>query len=148
MNGRRKPRVERIASNPVARAIALPDFFDAARTVRIQLYMRADGEDCTELLSQLAGVIGSVCVAGQEVHGRTVWVGQLHGALRTVIDLCMNGYRWCARYTAALDRAVEICIEQIPSLPNRPLGEAFMQARALADDISAHRIKGDEVSAA
>lgn len=112
-------------------------------TTRIKILTMDDGADATEMLASLAVVIGTICEAGSNQYKaeKPPWVRQLHGALRTVQDMCLNGYLWQAQYAAAMERAVEIASEDRPYLDVRIFFEAWDKAVGFADVIWAHQVE-------
>jgi hypothetical protein len=118
-------------------------------TTRIKILTMDDGSDATEMLASLAVVIGTVCQAGSNQYKaeKPPWVRQLHGALRTVQDMCLNGYLWQAQYAAAMERAVEIASEDRPDMDARIFFEAWDKAVGFADVIWAHQVEAGAVAA-
>lgn len=110
---------------------------------RIKILTMEDGADATEMLASLAVVIGTVCEAGSNQYKaeKPPWVRQLHGALRTVQDMCLNGYTWQAQYAAAMERAVEIASEDRPDMDVRIFFDAWDKAVGFADLIWAHQVE-------
>jgi hypothetical protein len=131
---------EREASNAVRRASDAA-FQSQITTVKIKMLMAEDGEDATELLSILAVVIGTPaqagCMAG--MHDQP-WVRQLHGAMRSVQDMCLHGYQWQTRYALALTRACEIAGEDQPCFSVDVFYRAWLDANSMSELISAHRV--------
>jgi hypothetical protein len=167
MAGRTKPQtrrrwIDRHAHSLQARARTMAvaqletraeqEFQSQITTARIKLYQAEDGEDATELLSLLAVVIGTPCDYGALVHGRTDWVRQLHGALRTIQALCLEGYRWRSAYAPAMDRALELAATQdlgeiTPEL-RKHWEQAWMDACHLSNLIDQHAVTADTVAGA
>lgn len=152
-----KRRMLALASNPIARAYeragaksaaqrAQSEFADQLLTTRISMLSAADGEDATELLAKLAVVIGTPCEAGARQYGHTEpWVRQLHGALRTIQAMCLQGYHWQAQYALALDRAIELAAEP-RTLETEGFTEAWLEANGLAGRILAHVVDDQAVA--
>lgn len=118
------------------------EFASQITTARTRIYLTADGEDATELLSQLAIAIGTPAEAGARTFGRDpAWVRQLHGALRTILDMCLQGgYRWRADMAHALDRAMEIAVNRPEGIAPEHFIAAFLEAQALAHQILNHTV--------
>lgn len=135
-----------IASNPVTIAVVRSQLRESERTLRIQLLMMEDGDDATELLSELACLVGAVCVGGSEQFGRTPWVRQLHGALCTIQDMCViDNYRWNKTHALALDKAAEIAIEHLLSIKPQHLAAGMAEAQWLAHQIKAKAVTADTI---
>ena len=158
----RKPRAERHAQSVRAKAMAQAvaqietraeaEFKNQITTVRTRLLMAEDGEDATELLAMLAVVIGTPCDYGALVHGRAQWVRQLHGALRTIQSMCLDGYHWQAQYALAIDNAVELAASQdlgqvTPAL-RKHWEQAWLDANHFASLIHHHAVDKDTVAQA
>lgn len=111
-------------------------------TARTRIYMTTDGEDATELLAQLAIALGTPAEAGARSLGREpAWIRQLHGALRIILDMCLqSGYRWRSDMADALDRAMEIALDRPDTIKPEHFLAAFIEAKALADSIMAHTV--------
>lgn len=118
-------------------------------TVRLMILEAEEGQDATELLARLAVVIGYPCQAAAEVYGVKAmpsWARQLHGALRTIQQICLEGYRWQAKYALALDRAVEIASQPHPEFTATAKGIGLMDSNYFADLIHAHAVTSQSVS--
>ena len=114
----------------------------------IKILTMDDGADATEMLASLAVVIGTVCEAGGNQYraAKPPWVRQLHGALRTVQDMCLHGYLWQSQYAAAMERAIEIASEDRPDLDVRIFFDAWDKAVGVADLIWAHQVEAGAVA--
>jgi hypothetical protein len=158
----RKPWAERHAQSLLAKARvqaaaqivtrAEAEFQSQITTVRTRLLLAEDGEDATELLAMLAVVIGTPCDYGALVHGRAQWVRQLHGALRTIQAMCLNGYHWQTQYALAIDNAVNLAATQdigevTPEL-RKHWEQAWLDANHFANLIHRHLVDKDTVAQA
>lgn len=123
------------------------EFQSQLATTRLRIMMAEDGEDATTLLAALAVVIGTPCEAMSRVHGRTQEVRIMHGALRTVVDLCVsNHYRWRSEFAQALDTATELAARQKDGLPDATFTAAWIEANGLATSILAHAVTRDQIA--
>lgn len=129
-------------------AAAEADFQSQIATTRLNIYQLADGDDATRVLAALAVVIGTPAEAGARTYGREpAWIRQLHGALRAVVDMCLQGgYRWRADMADALDRAVELASAPHEPLPIDHYTEAWKEANALAVQILNHKVSPGAVA--
>lgn len=143
-----------LLGNPVFRAIQTQrkgqheaEFQDQLVTTRTKLFMAEDGEDATELLASLAVVIGTTCDAGAAQFGRDEkpWVRQLHGALRTIQVMCLEGYTWQSQHALALNRAVILATDNTDGLDTEIFTQAWLDANAFAVQILAHQVKPDSI---
>lgn len=143
-------------SNPVEAAIQRAhvkrqdaEYASQALTVRLMILEAEDGQDATELLARLSVVIGYPCQAAAEVYGNKAlpaWAKQLHGALRTIQQMCLEGYRWQSKYALALDRAVELALQPHPDLTAVAKAIGLIDSKYLADQIHAHAVTPQSVN--
>jgi hypothetical protein len=151
-----KRQMMALHGNPVFKAIsrkvksdARQEFESQLLDTRIKLLSATDGHDATELLAMLSVVIGTPCEAGaRQYSGHAYpWIGQLHGALRTLQGMCLTGYCWQSQYALALDRALEIAGEDRPELDDHIFAESFIDANTLATQILRHEVTPQSVAA-
>ncbi len=142
-------------SNPVEAAIQRArvkrqdaEYASQALTVRLMILEAEDGQDATELLARLSVVIGYPCQAAAQVYGELMpaWAKQLHGALRTIQQMCLEGYRWQSKYALALDRAVELALEPRFDLTPEAKGIGLIDSNYLASQIHAHEVTPQSVN--
>lgn len=152
MPASKKPRKRYVPkSHPLKDAIqkakADAEYKRNVTSARISMYMMDDGDDATEVLATLAIVIGTPCMAGHKTLGRdTPWVRQLHGALRSIQSICLDGYRWKKEYTATLNRAVEIATEHDNDTMNMEVfADSWADAAFLAEKIINHKVTMQDV---
>lgn len=120
-------------------------------TTRLKVWATAEGDDATDLIAALFVVIGTPCEAGARVHGReSVWVRQLHGALRSLSDLCLhNGYRWRTACAPAIDRAIDLAEEHGRDLwICQEFRDALIEANGAAAMVLAHQIEPGTIAGA
>lgn len=130
------------------KAKAEETFQSQITTTRLKLWGMQHDEDATEFLSLLAVVIGAPCECGSRQYGHgPAWVRQLHGALRSVAAMCINGYRWDISQAAAIDRAIEIAAETRHDLDVATFIDAWKEANGLAMSIERHTFKADQIAA-
>lgn len=101
------------------------------------------------MLARLAVVIGAPCQACANVYGdknMPAWGRQLHGALRTIQQMCLEGYRWRAVFALAMDRAVELAAESRPELTPKAFHAAYLDACHFSNLILAHEVTHQSVS--
>ena len=143
-------------SNPVEAAIQRANvkrmeanYASESLTVRLMILEAEQGQDATELLARLSVVIGYPCQAAAEVYGNKAlptWAKQLHGALRTIQQMCLEGYRWQPRYALALDRAVELALRPHPDLTAVAKGIGLIDSNYFADQIHRHEVTPQSVN--
>ena len=141
-----KKKAEKDAAQ--VRRRAAREFGSQVLTLRIKLLDAQHGADATELLACLAVVIGTPCEAGARQFGHTpAWVRQLHGALRSITAMCLQGYWWDSTQALALSRAVEIAAEERPELDANTFADAWAEANALCTHILNHSVTPDAIAA-
>jgi len=142
-------------SNPVEAAIQRANvkrmeanYASESLTVRLMILEAEQGQDATELLARLAVVIGYPCEAAAQVYGEQMpaWAKQLHGALRTIQQLCLEGYRWQSKYALALDRAVELALEPRFDLTPSAKAIGLIDSNWFADQIHRHEVTPQSVN--
>lgn len=122
------------------------EFQSQITTVKIKMLMAEDGDDATELLSLLAVVIGSPAQAGAASGMYDLpWVRQLHGALRSIQDMCLHGYTWQSRYALPLTRACEIAGQDQPEVTVDVFIKAWLDACLMSEMIMAHTVDAEAV---
>lgn len=124
------------------------EFQSQITTVKIKMLMSQEGEDATDLLSLLATVIGAPAQAGAAAGLHHLpWVRQLHGALRSIQDMCLHGYTWQTRYALPLTRACEIAGQDQPAVSPEVFLQAWLDAALMSEMILAHQIDEQAVLA-
>lgn len=118
--------------------------------VRVRLLDIADGQDAAELLGIVAVVVGTPM---QYTYTRRpdvpAWAKQLRGALKTVVQMCLQGYRWQEQYALAIERAVELAatadVGTIDASNMHHWRQAWLDACYLCNRIQDRQIDGTEV---
>lgn len=115
---------------------------------RLHLWILRDGDDATSMLAKLSVIIGTPCEAGARTMGRSEpWVRQLHGALRSVQAMCLDGYKWNASLAPALERAIDLSVQHTSELPVDVFTNAWIEANGMATLVLAHKVDTETVSA-
>lgn len=131
--------------NPVGRAVALQALRQDMLSIGIKCLMAPHGSEQRELLAQLAFMLG----IGAEVAAMATVLGDnragLHQSLKEVVLMACDGCRWDDAWAAQLQLALEVSAEVM--MENTALAMRVMPgARALADDITAGRIRRDAIA--
>lgn len=147
-----RARAQAAAAAERAKGQAINDMRSALTEVQLSMYGLPDG-DCTDkavhLLSHLAWLIGM----GAELAFRLQPAGpearRLHGALRQVVDLCLQGrgYTWRTEHATPLERAAadshalllahaEIAMQMLPG------------ANYLSDRVRSRTLRREDVAGA
>lgn len=156
---RAKPSwADKMAASAKQRAIeqlktrADAEFQSQITTVRIKLLSIEDGDDAAELLGIVAVVVGTPMQFMYTTRSPDVpaWAGQLRGALKTVVQMCLQGYRWQADYALAIERAVEVAatadVGEITPANMQQWTQAWLDANYLCARIQDKQIDGTEVA--
>lgn len=128
--------------NPVGRAIAMKALRQDMLDIGIKCLTVAHGSEQRALLARLAFMLG----VGTEVAAVANVLGNnragLHQSLAEVVRMACDGCRWDGAWAAQLQLALEVSAEVM--MENAELAMRVMPgARALADDITAGRIRQD-----
>jgi hypothetical protein len=135
------------ANHPLKDKIILDHLDKTIRDLKIRFYLASDGDDATPYLAELAHVLTPICVGGSIQFGReTPWVRQLHGALRTLQAMCLDGYRWNAANAAPLNAALEVALANMRVVDLKPLMQGIEEGVVFASYISNHLVTKETVS--
>lgn len=137
--------------HPVAKAMGkrrLADGIDAwhdeLRDIQLRLYGMVDGGEATEMLALLGCLLGAGAQMSLELHGTDARTRRLHGALRTVVGLCLQGYVWRAPLATALEAAVQEARDLLISNPVHGM-RCMPAAQHLSHLIRQHAVTADAV---
>jgi hypothetical protein len=101
-----KPKAEALGmTHPIGAAIAIARIRSTLRTLQLHLHLIEDGADAREVLPDTAWLLGIGCevaLAHQQPDLRV-----LHGALRSVLQMAVQGQRWNAALALAVDHALQ-----------------------------------------
>lgn len=152
---RRAARSKRdlLAANPVARAVRIhqvdTEYKDQTMVSRVDMFMRADGVDATDLLAAVAVVVGSVCqlAAALDMYDTHPQVRMLHGALRTIQQMCLDGYAWHRAYAPALCNALDVAdaLSRTLTATAEQVSQAAQDAEWFASQITARTVTATSV---
>lgn len=141
-NGRRKPNA---LLSPVGRALAVQAMRQDMLDIGLACLAVEHGSEQRALLARLAFMIG----IGAELAATFPMQGYnragMHQALAEVVAMACNGCTWDAGWSAQLQLALEIAGDLMLEHHHHAM-RVLPSARALADDISAGRIREDAVA--
>lgn len=123
------------ASNPVAGAVARQHMAAQMRNLGIAIYLTPDGECNPDMLARLAWLIGLGAEVSVKLDHQSRETKRLHAALRTVLQMAVDGARWDAGQAGVIERAANQAQEI--SLANAALALKL----APAADVLASRIR-------
>ena len=145
----RQEQIERARLQAQITERASADYDSNIMTTRIQLLSIDDGDDATELLGKLAVVIGTpmqYAYLTRNDQGVAPWAALLRGALKTIMQMCTDGYTWQDGYALALERAVEVAASaDVGELDIPQWEQAWLDACYLCALIERHNVTGKEV---
>jgi len=133
--------------HPIARALIRAELRTMCLDLQVRALVLADGEDARGWLSDAANVLWHAFALASESPTRR----QIHGAVRTVVDLACRGARWDAAHALALDAALRLAVEAIDqALKTTPTAdqETLMHGHALRHHILAGNVHRDMVPGA
>ena len=108
---------------------------------------RTDTADSLDLLANLGWQIGLAAEVAYQLDPQGAQVRRLHGALRAVHAMCMQGYAWRAQYGATLDAASAEAGALIQA--HHKLAMRLMPGAAeLAERIRSRTVKANEIAGA
>lgn len=150
--GRRNDRRPNPHANPVATAMAIHRMRTHMRTIGISMFMTADGEKATGLVSHLAWIVG----IGAEIAASTAPGGDLarrqHAMLRNLVQIAVDGCAWrmalAEQLWAAAQEAHGLMVKH-PTLGQRLIpGADYLAARIKDGQVRMSDVAGAEIYAA
>lgn len=137
--------------HPAAGAVGRSNIASVVRSLKVQIWIKAYGEDATRCLANLCLVLGLGAETELAAHGLTPNLRTLHGALRTVHGWCMSGYTWQIDDPAGIERALNIAHEVVLQRPEKAMaaakGAMYLSDRVLAHQVAANDVAGAEIYA-
>lgn len=142
---RSRPKVDIEHRNPVAVALAKSRMAKVLRDQQIEVLLAVDGEESTSMLAAIGWQLGAGAQVAVNVYDmQAPAVRRLHGALRTVHQLCLAGYRWDAAHALAIDAALAESHQVLLAHPVH--GQAAIPAaNHFATLIKAHQVQPDTI---
>lgn len=136
--------------HPVGRAVLKRDVRSRLTTLRIHLLQLQDGEDCADVLAEAAWLVGlgtEVCVTVEGVGSHRT--RRLHGTLRGMVQLCLEGYRWKEHQRMPVDAALAeshalIFAHDAVAAEHMP-GANYLEARIRSREVQATDVAGAEL---
>lgn len=138
-------------SHPAAAAVGRSNIASLVRTMKVQIWVKAYGEDATRCLANLCLLLGLGAEAELAVNGLTPELRVLHGALRTVHGWCMSGYTWQIQDPAGIERALDLAHSIVLKHPQSAMAAApnamYLSDRVMAKQVTASDVAGAEIYA-
>lgn len=131
--------------SPVTAAVTQQALRHSAQSLAIRVYLTEDGEVDRDLLSQLAFVIG----LGAEVALGTGGARSLHGALRSLLAMAVDGGRWQSAQAGLMhrmvDEALSLSLKHTPLAMERMGNALWVSGRILRGEARMDDVAGAEV---
>lgn len=152
---RRKPRIppprqvprEEAYRHPVAASVGRANIASLVRSLKIQIWVKAFGEEATTCLANLSLVLGLGAETELAANGQTQELRVLHGALRTVHGWCMSGYTWQIDDPAGIERAIDLAHKVVLARPE-VAATVTPNATYLCNRVYQHQVTADDVAGA
>lgn len=135
-----------------APGVAARELRSVMTTYALRIQGMADGsetEAAHDLLVNLAWQIGLGAEIAAAIEPGSVRAKRLHGALRTVVDLCLAGYVWRAAFADALDQAAtesaQLTADHPRIWPQRRAGPDLLAAAVQQRRVTADMVAGAEL---
>jgi hypothetical protein len=117
-------KLDTARSRPVGRALARKAIADAIAEMRkhltrvsVKAYLTADSEPAPALLGDLALMLGVGAEIGMHRVPDAPETRKMHAALRTVLGMGCNGWRWRASQAKILHEAAEMAMTAFEACP-------------------------------
>ena len=131
--------------SPVTAAVTQQALRQSANNLAIRVYLTDDGESDLNLLSELAFVIG----LGAEVALATGGSRSLHGALRSLLAMAVDGGRWQAAQAGLMhrmvDEALALSLKHTPLAMGRTGNALWVSGRIARGEAGMDDVAGAEV---
>lgn len=134
-------------SHPVAASVGRSNIASLVRSLKIQIWVKAFGEEATACLANLSLVIGLGAETELAANGTTQDLRVLHGALRTVHGWCMSGYTWQIEDPAGIERAIDLAHKVVLARPDIAMS-VMSNATYLCDRVYLRQVTADDVAGA
>ena len=121
---------EKVARNPVARAVAMAGLSQSMRTFKISLYGLDEGsEQASKLIT--ASEILAVSLRIRELQGSNDGVPVMRGAESAILQRAQHGFRWRNADAVAIDVALGEAHKAVVSATARQVQDAWLFVRQL-----------------
>jgi hypothetical protein len=131
--------------HPVARAIAVQRIRSHLLDLRVHMQVLEHGEHCHAVLADAAWLVGlgtELALAVQHPSLR-----RMHGTLRGLVQIALEGYRWKAHMKQPIDEALQLAHDLL--IEHEALAWQLLPgAEYLAQRFRARAIDGSEVAGA
>ena len=126
-------------------ANALTEMHERLTRTSIKAYMTTDGEPAPVLLGELALMLGIGAEIGMNRVPDAPETRRMHAALRTVLQMGVNGGRWMAAQAPVLHEAASLAVTAFEAYPELGI-RMFPGAAMLAHDIRMGTARMDAVA--
>lgn len=133
--------------NPVTAAIAVENQRQLTLTLGVLVALADDGQEQRDLIANLASIIGIGAEIAVHVNKAHPQARRLHGTLRSITDMALNGCRWNAAYARVIAEDLETSHQLAQDFPKIGLAAA-PACQALARDILNNRLQPNAIAGA
>jgi hypothetical protein len=119
-------KTEKIARNPIARAIAADKLKKAMLNQRIELFMMEEGQDARAQVIPIANSIFVLAAAYDmmEWHDKVEY-RKIRSAMNVLTECSERKFKWRTIDTVTIDNAISICVDNWRKIPPSVLYEAI-----------------------
>jgi hypothetical protein len=119
-------KTEKIAKNPIARAVAADKLKKRMLDQRIELFMLDEGQDARAQVIPIADSVFVLAAAYQMMKWEeTVEFRKLRSAMTVLTECSERQFRWHMADTVTIDNAITICVDNWRKVPPTVLYEAI-----------------------
>ena len=124
----------KVATNPVARAIARTKLNRAMTHMGLRIYTMQDGEDCRQLLEQIGFVLALMGMAGEldpAIGLEDSRVRIIRGALSAINQMSKSG-KWDSQQSVALEHGLSTAVALNPRIKQAYVMDAWDKLQEMA----------------
>jgi hypothetical protein len=119
-------KTEKIARNPIARAMAADKLKKAMLNQRIELFMMEEGQDARAQVIPIANSIFVLAAAYEMMEWQDkVEYRKMRSAMNVLTECSERKFKWRTIDTVTIDNAISICVDNWRKVPPSVLYEAI-----------------------
>jgi hypothetical protein len=117
---------QKIARNPVAKAIAAQQLKKRMVDQRIQLFMLDDGEDATAQIMPISDAVFIMAYAFELINKeQSIEHRKLRSAMLVLVACSERKFIWHKADAITIDNAIDICVKEWTKIPSVTLQKAM-----------------------
>jgi hypothetical protein len=124
---------EKVARNPVARAVAKSGLESAMRDFQLMLYLLEEGTEQTSILTTASQML-AVSLKVRELQGRPDGVSVMRGSQSAILDRSRHGFMWRAADVVAIDVGLIEAMKAVTGATARQVQDAWLCVRQLEQE--------------